>query len=96
MPQLRSSNRRVIVDDGRGHELPILPKTRKPIEDCVQHTRCKLDVADAQAALRFAGKAVSRGQTEITLRKYEFARKWVSETKQRLMEHLLTCETCSR
>ncbi len=95
MAQLRSSNNRSIIDDGRGHELLVLPKTRKPAEDfCPVANRLVYKLSDERRTVAHAGRAVVRCQSERNIDNLNRAKTYLEERKASLMNHLLTCETC--
>lgn len=97
MAQLRSSNRRVTIDNGRGHELTVLPKTRKPADNfCAVANRLTLNVTDARRGVAAAGRDVVRFQSERNIAQLARCKEFLDNHRATLMNHLLTCETCTK
>ncbi|QIN94730.1 hypothetical protein PP460_gp072 [Streptomyces phage Muntaha] len=97
MPQLRSSNRRAIVDNGQGHELTVLPKTRKSTENfCPVANRLTYKVNDNRRAVVQAGRAVVKCGSERNINSLNRCKSFLEDSRAELMNHLLTCETCTK
>ncbi|AVD99365.1 hypothetical protein SEA_BILLNYE_193 [Streptomyces phage BillNye] len=95
MAQLRRSNRRATFENCQGHEIPTIPVSRKPTEDfCPVHQRMMVKLADAKARVRHAGKIVVSRASEENIATLTTAKAGVKEMNSRIMEHLLSCETC--
>ena len=95
MPQLRRSNSRAIIDNGQGHELTLIPTTRKPAEDfCPVANRLSFKVNDNRKAVAHAGKALVSSQSERNIENLRRNKEYLANSRASLMDHLLTCETC--
>lgn len=97
MAQLRTRSRRATIDNGHGHELTVLPKTRKPADDfCSVHHRLTIKVNDARREVAVAGKFVVKSQSQRNIAALERCKKFLNDRREDLMTHLLTCETCTK
>lgn len=95
MAQLRTHNRRVTIDNGQGHELTVVPKTRKPAEDyCPVANRLAYKVTDNRKAVATAGRSVVRFESAKNIETLARCKEYLANSREALMNHLLTCDDC--
>lgn len=95
MAQLRRSNRRGSYENCQGHEITVLPATRKPAEDfCQAHHAMMVKMTDQRHRIRFAGKKVVQRASQANIDILKAEKDNLTRQKEMLMAHIITCEAC--
>lgn len=101
MPQVRAKNDRSGIynlGDHHDYQAPKIPAPRRVVatDFCRVNQNIEISIKHNFAGVRMAGKTVVRKQTEANIQKLKDARANLADAKERLFNHILTCETCSK